>query len=174
MNDVREDWDLLGEYLETESQDAFRVLVERRIGLVFAAARRRVGNAALAEDVTQAVFIILAGKARMIPPGTPLAPWLYNVTRYTSANAMKMESRRQHHERKAASERATTAGVDGIETREESQRLLLMLDEAMDRLGNRDRAAVLLRFFEGLSYEQVGASLDSSTHAAEVRRVTCG
>ncbi|HXR10020.1 MAG TPA: sigma-70 family RNA polymerase sigma factor, partial [Candidatus Acidoferrales bacterium] len=168
MDDVRQDWDLLRDYLGSGSQQAFRVLVERHIGLVYAAARRRVGNAELAEDVTQAVFMILAAKAGTIHQGTPLPLWLYSVTRYTCANAMKMERRRQHHERQAAAERPTMV-EDTQSAAEENQILLPMLDAAMDRLGNRDRAAVLLRFFEGYSFEQVGASLGSSAHSAEVR-----
>jgi RNA polymerase sigma factor (sigma-70 family) len=168
MDDVRQDWDLLREYLGSGSQDAFRGLVERHIGLVYAAARRRVGNAALAEDVTQAVFMILAAKAGTIHQGTSLPPWLYNVTRYTCANAMKMERRRKHHERQAAAERPTTV-EDAQIVAEENQILLPMLDAAMDQLRDRDRAAVLLRYFEGFSYEQVGQSLGTSAHAAEVR-----
>jgi RNA polymerase sigma factor (sigma-70 family) len=168
MDAVRQDWDLLHEYLGSGSQDAFRVLVERHLGLVYAAARRRVGSADLAEDVTQAVFMILAAKAPAIRQGTPLPLWLYSVTRYTCANAMKMKKRRQRHERQAAAERPTTA-EDTSSAAEENEILLPMLDTAIDRLGDRDRAAVLLRFFKGLSYEQVGASLGSSAHAAEVR-----
>ncbi|MGD0770287.1 MAG: sigma-70 family RNA polymerase sigma factor [Tepidisphaeraceae bacterium] len=168
MDDVRQDWDLLREYLGSGSQEAFRVLVERHIGLVYAAARRRVGNVELAEDVTQAVFMILAAKAGTIRRGTPLPPWLYNVTRYTCANAMKMEKRRQRHECKAAAQRPTMV-EDTQSAAEENQVLLPMLDAAIDWLGARDRGAVLLRYFEGFSFEQVGASLGSSAHAAEVR-----
>jgi RNA polymerase sigma factor (sigma-70 family) len=168
MDDVRQDWDLLREYLGSGSQEAFRVLVERHIGLVYAAARRRVGNAELAEDVTQAVFMILTAKAASIRQGTPLPPWLYNVTRYTCANAMKMEKRRQRHETQAAAERPTRV-EETPGSNEENQILLPMLDAAIDRLGDRDRAAVLLRYFEGFSFEQVGASVGSSAHAAEVR-----
>jgi RNA polymerase sigma factor (sigma-70 family) len=168
MNIPADDWRLLSAYVATKSHDAFGALVSRHIGLVYAAARRRVGHADLAEDVAQAVFMILAAKAGTIRQGTPLSLWLYNVTRYVSANAMKMEKRRQYHERQAAAERLMTN--ENIHHKsEECQTLLPMLDEAIDRLSDRDRAAVLLRFFEGLPYEQVAASLGSSAHAAEVR-----
>jgi RNA polymerase sigma factor (sigma-70 family) len=168
MNPQADDRQLLDEYVAANSHDAFAALVERHIGLVYAAARRRVGNAAVAEDIAQAVFMLLAAKAPGIRERTPLPVWLYTVTRYTCANAMKMQKCRQHHERRAAMERE--AGTEDVgEGTEEKRVLLLMLDEAIDRLSDRDRAAVLLRFFEGLSFEQVALSLGSSPHAAEVR-----
>jgi DNA-directed RNA polymerase specialized sigma24 family protein len=77
MDAALQDWDLLTKYREMGSKDAFGALVERYAGLVHAAARRRLGNIDVAEDVTQAVFIILASKARTIPSEMPLPAWLY-------------------------------------------------------------------------------------------------
>jgi DNA-directed RNA polymerase specialized sigma24 family protein len=52
------DAQLLQQYLATGSQPAFARLVERHIGWVAAVARRRVRDAHLADDVTQAVFVL--------------------------------------------------------------------------------------------------------------------
>src|SRR5262249_18796492 len=78
---------LLQEYARSRSQEAYRQLVERYAGLVYAAARRQVRDKHLAEDVTQAVFVVLAQKAGTIRPGRPLSAWLLTTTRYTCSNA---------------------------------------------------------------------------------------
>src|SRR5260221_262264 len=79
------DMDLLREYARDNSEEAFRALVERHVNLVHAVALRQTANAHLAEDVTQAVFIVLAEKAASIPPKTILTGWLFRPTRFAAA-----------------------------------------------------------------------------------------
>src|SRR4051812_41899774 len=57
------DAQLLARYVRDRSQEAFGELVARHLALVYASARRQVGNEALAQDVTQAVFIMLERKS---------------------------------------------------------------------------------------------------------------
>jgi len=57
------DQELLREYATTGAEAAFARLVERHVELVYSAAFRQTGNHAMAQDVSQAVFIILARKA---------------------------------------------------------------------------------------------------------------
>ncbi|HTG44911.1 MAG TPA: sigma factor, partial [Verrucomicrobiae bacterium] len=96
------DMDLLHEYARTNSEQAFRALVDRHVNLVHAVALRQTNLPHLAEDVTQAVFIILAEKAGSIPPKTILAGWLFRATRFAAANVKRAEARRGHWEQQAA------------------------------------------------------------------------
>src|ERR1041384_971120 len=74
------DMDLLRQYGRERSEQAFRSLVERHINVVYTVALRHTDNSAMAEDVTQAVFTVLAEKACALPNGTLLAGWLYRAT----------------------------------------------------------------------------------------------
>src|SRR5689334_16094308 len=101
---MHDDWELLRRFAADADQSAFSELVSRHIDFVYGRARRMLGDAGVrdAEDVTQAVFILLAQKAPRIPQRRALAGWLYNATRYCCANVRRMERRRKRHEREAA------------------------------------------------------------------------
>ena len=89
-----DDMGLLREYARGHSEEAFAALVTRHIDLVYSAALRHVGNHHQAEEITQAVFMVLARKARSLGPGTVLAGWLFRTSRLTAANYLRAEKRR--------------------------------------------------------------------------------
>ena len=100
MHDVG-DMELLRSYDQQGSEDAFAELVRRHINLVYSAALRQVGIAAHAEEITQAVFVILVRKAASLHPDTVLEGWLYETARLTSSSFLRGERRRQRREQEA-------------------------------------------------------------------------
>jgi len=102
---------LLREYVHRNSEEAFAALVTRHVNLVYSAALRKTGNAHAAEEITQAVFIILARKADGLRDGTILSGWLYQTARLTSASFLRTEIRRggrdRHHRKTSNSFRAS-------------------------------------------------------------------
>src|SRR6187401_282784 len=125
-----DDVQLLREYLENDSQEAFRALVERHVRLVYSTAQRVVNNAELAEEVTQTVFMILATKGRKLK-GTLLAGWLHRTARFAALQALRVERRRERREETFA----TLAMGD----QRELVAIEPYLDVAMNKLGEIDR-----------------------------------
>src|SRR5580765_11644 len=96
-----EDAELLRQFVRTHSDEAFAALVSRHVSLVYSAALRKTGNPNAAEEITQAVFVILARKAKSLGPKTVLSGWLYQTARLTAANYLRAESRRARREQEA-------------------------------------------------------------------------
>jgi RNA polymerase sigma factor (sigma-70 family) len=162
------DQELLRAYTTTASEDAFARLVERHLALVYSAASRQTGSSAIAQDVTQAVFVVLARKAAALRRETVLAGWLLRAVRYAALDACKLEARRQKREQEAM----RLQQVDSADQTEvQWEQLAPLLDQAVASLGDKDRRAVLLRFFENKSFGEIGATLGGNENSARVRVV---
>ncbi len=154
---------LLREYAENHSDEAFATLVTRHINLVYSVALRHVGDPHQAEEVTQAVFILLAQKAVQLRHDKALSSWLFQATRLTASNFVRGETRRHRREQEAHMQSVLNESEPDAWLQ-----IAPLLDSAME-LGQKDHDAVVLRLFEGRNLKEVGAVLGASEDAAKMR-----
>ena len=155
---------LLRRYVETDSNEAFEALISRHSGLVYSAALRQLRNPELAEDVAQSVFIDLAQKAKRLPHNVILSGWLYRATLFTASKALRSEQRRTIREQEAHAMELSDADEESVWKQIEPY-----LDSAMRHLGDQDRTALVLRYFENNTLRDVGKVLGTSEDAAQKR-----
>lgn len=98
---ANDDMALVHAYAADQNEKAFETLVTRYVNLVFSTALRQVRDRHLAEEVTQAVFIVLARKADRLGPNTILPSWLHRTAGFVTADALKQQRRREEREQKA-------------------------------------------------------------------------
>jgi RNA polymerase sigma factor (sigma-70 family) len=151
---------------------ADNAVIARHYPWVRAAAMRRVHDAHLADDVAQAVFILLMEKRPAFSSEAVLAAWLFQTMRYASAHALRSQRRRAYHESRAADEAAaaTTMRAAGSESSSDQwSEIAPLLDQSVARLRREDRQVVLLRFYQQKTYGAVGAAMGISEEAARKR-----
>lgn len=161
------DPELLRQFVADRSESAFTELVHRYLTLVHATALRRVGgDAHAADDITQQVFASLARKAPSLRGHVTLAGWLYVSTHHATAELVRREQRRKQREATAHSMQLNELST---ESSVESARLRPLLDDALITLKPDEREAIVLRFFAGRTFSEIGAAVKLSEDAARKR-----
>ncbi len=164
MNDLT-DSQLLRAYAERRSEPAFAELVRRHLDFVYSTAARIVRDPHLAKDVTQGVFVALAGSSAQLSERASLAGWLHCTTRNIAAHTVRTIERQRAREQEAITMH-TQIDEDTSAVWEE---VSPQLDEALSELNETDREAVLLRYFQNRDFRKVGLALGVSDDTAQKR-----
>lgn len=162
------DKELLRQYSEESCEAAFAAIVDRYSNLVYSAALRQSGSPEMARDISQNVFVDLARKAHPLSRGSggsdSLAGWLYRSAHLEALDALRLERRRKCRERNLMD-----VPVDDSCAPPDWERLRPVLDEAMSALKDKDREALLLRFFKNREFHAIGEALGTTDDAAQKR-----
>jgi RNA polymerase sigma factor (sigma-70 family) len=166
--DAQTDAQLLRAYAEHRADAAFAELVRRHLDLVHSAARRMVGDAHLAEDVTQATFLALAKNAAQLTERPVLAGWLHRTAQNIAAQTVRTDVRRRAREQEAAAMNELLADSGTVAPPAWSE-IAPHLDAALGELSEPERDAVLLRYFQRQSAREMAQTLGISDEAAQKR-----
>ncbi len=156
MNEI----ELLRQFRDSRSESAFAALVHAYTNLVYSVAKRRAADVHLAEDITQLVFIRLARNPPQVETHPEFLGWLHRTTVNVAIDMWRADNRRKRREEQTASMQTTTPSWNAIS---------LDLDDALDRLPEEDRQAILLRFLNAKSMREVGATFGVSEDAGKMR-----
>ncbi len=147
------------------SHQAFAQIVRRHIDWIYALALRRLRDPASADDVTQAVFVLLHRKSPNLPTDRAVVSWLHRTARYATLAAAKSINRRRNHESRAAMLQSTITNPHDPTWHD----LAPMLDDLITQLPQEDREAVLLRYYRDMPYAEIATELATTPEAARKR-----
>lgn len=158
--DETDDRTLLQEFCATRSEPAFTALVNRHLPLVFHAALRRLGSAALAEEATQSAFSCLAAKASsVVRHPERLRAWL---CRTAYLEACKLARRETRLSCLPLPPEPDPAPMNRPEIYDR-------LDDALNRLSELDRELVIRHCCDGEEYREIAAAVGKSAAACQKR-----
>ena len=154
-------------------REAFRTLVESHSRGVFRLAFRMTGNEQDAEDVVQETFLRAYRQLDKFQAKASFSTWLFRIAANYSLDLIRRRKRRQELSPAAGSDGDTGLLQAVPSNRPTPDRLALsgqfkeQLNSAMEELSPQERTAFVLRHFEGLSIEDIGASLGTSANATK-------
>jgi RNA polymerase sigma factor (sigma-70 family) len=159
----KSDMDLVSDFARDQSEADFAELVRRHLNLVYSVALRYTSNGVDAQDIAQAVFLLLARKAVEMPARTVLTGWLYETTRFTALRWLRATARRQAREQEAYMQSLNADSTDVW------QQIAPHLESAMSQLAERDRTLLALRFYENKTGREAADLLGIREDAAHKR-----
>jgi RNA polymerase sigma-70 factor (ECF subfamily) len=151
--------------VQQDDASAFEELMLRYQGRVLSILHHVVGNRDAAEDMTQEVFLRIFRARKNYKPGAKFTTWLFTITNNVALNALR--SRHRHPEVQLGitrnnaefsdplmlAEDSILASSGAIPTRRlDKLEIKQMVQLAVAALGERQRMAILLHKFEGMSY----------------------
>jgi RNA polymerase sigma-70 factor (ECF subfamily) len=142
--------------------DAFEELVARHQQAALNIAYRFLGDPSLAEDAAQEAFLKLLAGASRYRPLASFRTYLYGIIWHICVDVY----RRKRPELTDAMEAHADPSAGPVQAALERERAALVR-KAIQELPPRQRMALVLKHFEGLTYEEIGRALDCSPTAVD-------
>jgi RNA polymerase sigma-70 factor (ECF subfamily) len=152
--------------------DAFRVLVERHSRCIFRLAYRMTGNAHDAEEVVQETFLRAYQRLGKFESRSSFGTWLYRIAANCALDLLRL--RQRHEERRAPDDAEGSEAVRSLPAGDPAPDRVAFSGEVGERVGvalaalsPMERAAFVMRHYEGMSIEEIGRALGRRTSATK-------
>jgi RNA polymerase sigma factor (sigma-70 family) len=164
---------------------AFEAIVDRYQGRLLGFCRQMLGSTEDAEDVLQEVFVNAYRAMLADEREINLRPWLYRIARNRCLNYLRKPKADAQESMDMVPEVDAASTAERVHNREEFRQIL----SDVNKLPETQRAALLLREMDALSYEEIAAAMDTTvpsvksllvrarislTEASQARLLTCG
>lgn len=164
--------------VRADNAAAFEELVLRYQNRLVTVLEHLVGRRETAEDLAQETFLRVYRARKSYVPGSKFATWLFTIANNVASNSRRSQRRRRevHWEGKAGGESQPAMTLDQLAQAASGQMPTRLIDKAemrdvvrlaVETLGERQRMAVLLNKFEGMSYEEISQTMRMSTKAVK-------
>jgi RNA polymerase sigma-70 factor (ECF subfamily) len=142
----------------------FDELVDRHSGEIFAYMWRLLRDAHDAEDCLQETFLRAFRSYGRVRAGTNYRAWLYKIATNTARSQWKRRARHETHTIELDPDRQ--ADEMSVADRVEQDALLAAVRRAVEALPDQQRAALIMRKYQELSYAEIAAALECTETAA--------
>lgn len=147
-------------------QSAFNTLAQRHYSKVFGQALRMMKSEAEAQDVAQLAWIKAWKRLATFRGDSAFTSWMYRITTYTALDAIRRRKNRRESamesetfENLTADQASAVASPSQIRTLERRE-IRECFDRALQTLPEAQRTTLSLREIDGLSYEEIAATMD--------------
>lgn len=140
---------------------AFDTLFDRYYASVYAFARAMLNGSPGADDVLQETFLAVARTARDYTPRGRFRAWIMRIARNLCLNRLRRETRRRSASLGAPLVPEPVSSVPEPPEQAEADEYMRALRRAVIRLPERQREAIALYAFEGMSYRQIAETLEA-------------
>lgn len=161
--------------VQNDSAEAFEELTRRYQNRLLKVMEHLVGNSDQAQDLAQEVFLRVFRSRKSYIPGAKFSTWLFTIANNVASNALRNRARRK--EINLSPTQNEGHGVQTLETlakdasglmparQLDKQELTGVIQDAMSKLNERQKMALLLCKFEHMSYQQIAETMDLSVQA---------
>jgi len=148
-------------------REALEVLFERYKGAVMNYITQMTRNRAVAEELTQDIFIKLLSKAHMYQPGKKFSSWFWTIAKNTTLDYLRKKKEYHLEDQKKDDDQRDAVGM--IESEEVHTEALLLkkatksaIEKCMDTLPETQKAALLLKVYSELSYKEISDQISKT------------
>ncbi len=156
---------------------AFELLIDRHQGKIIRFMQGWVANAQQAEDLAQDVFLRVFKARKTYVPMAKFTTWLYRIAHNIASNYIRDSSHRREFQISKGDSESTTgllieniavapSGFQPSRSIDQSEKSTVVL-QALQALGERQRTAIMLSKFEGMSYQEIADTMGLSIQAVK-------